>query len=815
MSIFKYFNFFNTDKQKKYKRLVKHVNSLAKSYQEKTDIQLKEETQNLKNLFQLHGFSKDLICRALANAKEGATRSLKLTPFDVQLIGALALHDGNVAEMKTGEGKTLVAAIAAYLNSLSGEQVHVVTVNSYLARRDSDTMGRFLDKLGVTTGCVVDDMDLAFKQKQYECEVVYITNHEVGFDYLRDNMVLRIEERTITKRGMNFAIIDEADSILIDESRTPLIISGPSVQNKEIYGFIDKIVKKLYKNDYDVDEKYKNAQLTEVGIIKVENILKASKIIPQTGTLHEAKNISIIHNILQSIKANYIFKKNVDYIVKNGKVIIIDEFTGRKMEDRRYSEGLHQAIEAKEGVPIQAENQTIATITYQNLFRMYRKLSGMTGTAMTEAAELRSIYNLDVVQIETNKPVVRKDHNDEIYATKAVKYKHIVELVKQVNAKKQPVLIGTTDINTSEELSDYLTRERLDHNVLNAKYHEKEALIISEAGRAGRITIATNMAGRGTDIKLGGDLDYKLTQLPSDATFEDIEILKREHQNEKEQVLKAGGLFVIGSERHESRRIDDQLKGRSGRQGDPGESRFFLSLEDSLLRLFGGERIEKLLKMFGFKEDEKLDHSMLNKIIKKSQKRIENIHYEMRKNVLQYDNIVSEQREQIYKYRNDFLQSKDIVDEFKELVLNFNQETHYSLIEKESGEASQDSVLNFFSVLYNVNIQYPHEESILHVIDQIATEIIEGKVNEFQENDDDFSNALRYILLSSIDSAWQEHLYQITHLKESIGYRSYAQKNPIYEYKIETFKLFEETIHRFIQTAIFNVARVQCAKVSE
>ncbi len=815
MSIFKCFNFFKTDKQAKYRKFAKHINSLSTLCEKRTDNEIKEETKNLKKLFKTSGFSKELICRALANAKEASVRSLKLKPFDVQIIGALALHEGNIAEMKTGEGKTLVAALAAYLNSISGEQVHIVTVNSYLVKRDSDITSKLLNQLGVTVGCVVDDMSLESKQEQYNCEVVYITNHEVGFDYLRDNMVLNTQDRTITKHGMNYAIIDEADSILIDESRTPLIISGPSVQNKEIYTFIDKIVKKLYNNDYDIDEKYKNAQLTDVGIIKVENILKASKVIPQSGTLHEAKNISIIHNILQSIKANYIFKKNVDYIVKNNKVVIIDEFTGRKMEDRRYSDGLHQAIEAKELVEIQAENQTIATITYQNLFRMYKKLAGMTGTAMTEATELRNIYNLDVIQIETNKPVIRKDYNDEIYSTKAVKYKHIIELIKIAQAKQQPVLMGTTDIHTSEELSELLKKEKLEHNVLNAKYHEKEALIISEAGRAGRITIATNMAGRGTDIKLGGDLEYKLSQLPESATLEDIEALKRAHEEERQTVLKAGGLFVLGSERHESRRIDDQLKGRSGRQGDAGESKFFLSLEDNLLRLFGGEKIEKLLKMFGFKEDEKLDHSMLNKIIKKSQKRIENIHYEMRKNILQYDNIVSEQREQIYKYRNDFLESKEIVEEFKELILNFNQETHYSLIEKESGEASQDSVLNFFSVLYNINIQYPHEESILNVIDQIATEIIENKITHFQENGDDFSNALRYILLSSIDTAWQEHLYQITHLKESIGYRSYAQKNPIYEYKIETFTLFEETIHRFLQTAIFNVARVQCAKVSE
>lgn len=804
---------FPRNRYKKYTKLLSKVNKLESEFSLKTNEEIKLETSALRELYKTEGFSEKLITRACANARECSKRILQQRHFDVQIIGALILHDGCVAEMKTGEGKSLVATLAGYINSLSGNTVHIVTVNDYLVKRDAIINFKPLfEGLDVSVGCVTEKLEKEQKRIEYQKDIVYVTNNELGFDYLRDNMATSIDEMTITQRSLSFAIVDEADSILIDESRTPLIISGPSISNPKIYQIIDKMVKKLSANDYELDEKYKNAQLTDNGIIKMENMLKAEKIIPNDSTLHEVNHISIIHNIIQSIKANFLFHKNTDYILKDKKVVLIDEFTGRSMDDRRYSEGLHQAIEAKENVEIQNENQTYASITYQNLFRMYQKLSGMTGTAITEEQELMYIYGLKVIPVPTNRPNIRKDYNDVILINKRKKYEKILEEVQEVHKKGQPILIGTTNIQTSEEISMILKKAGLKHNVLNAKNHEKEAEIISQAGKFESITIATNMAGRGTDIKLGGDVDADIRNILHDDSVTEkekrIEEILSQRKENKQKVIEAGGLYVIGSERHESRRIDNQLIGRSGRQGDPGCSKFFLSFEDNLLRLFGGEKMEKYLTMFGFKEEESLDHKMLNGVIKKSQKRIEGIHYDMRKNTLQYDNVLNEQRKQIYQDRIEIMTSSDIVINLKNMLQNFNQEMVNKMYINEEYKDNQQ-ISSYFSMIYNTQIHAASgKEEMLDILNQTLETILNDKL-KITESSENLSQIVKQIMLFSIDEAWREHLFAIDHIKTDIEFQAYAQKNPLHEYKHKTFELFETTIEKFIQSCVFNLSRIQ------
>ena len=804
---------FGTANDRTVKKLfseITKINSLEPAIQKLSDEELKNKTVEFKEKLKNGATLDDIVYEAFAVVREAARRVCGMRHFDVQLIGGLILHRGMITEMRTGEGKTLVATLPAYLNALTGKGVHVVTVNDYLASRDSASMGKIYNFLGLSVGCIVGGMPDEVKRAAYNADITHATNNELGFDYLRDNMKYSLQERVL--RPFNFAIIDEVDSILIDEARTPLVISGPVNDNSELYGKIDKIVRLLNASDFEKDEKLKTINLTETGITHIESLLSKENIIkPDTG-LYDFENLTLVHYVNQALRAHNMFTVNVDYLVREGKVMIIDEFTGRVMEGRRYSEGLHQALEAKENVKIQNENQTLASITFQNYFRNYPKLSGMTGTAMTEAPELKDIYNLDVVAVPTHNKVTRLDLDDEIYGSKKEKYDAILKLIKDCYDRGQPILVGTISIEKSEELSSVLNKEKIPHKVLNAKFHEQEAFIIAQAGRFKAVTIATNMAGRGTDIMLGGNPEMLIEQLDKEHNYEaKIAEIKAQIAEEKKQVIEAGGLFVIGTERHESRRIDNQLRGRSGRQGDPGKTKFFLSLDDDLMRIFASDRISGVLRTLGLKDGEAIHHPMISRSLEKAQQKVEGHNYEMRKNLLRFDDVMNDQRKIIYEQRTEIIKSKDshgflnsTTEELaKKIVLTFMPVGSY----REDWDIENLSVElhRVFSIKFDHNIVSKNdvtEEEITKTVIQMAHDIYKSKEEAYSS--ELMHNAVKYILLTTLDQVWKDHLYSLDHLRQGISLRAYAQKDPLSEYKREAFNLFEQMLNNlkelFIQT---------------
>lgn len=792
---------------KKYFRVAEQVTELESSVINLSDDELRAKTEEFKQRLQEDETLDDILPEAFAVVREGAKRALGLRPFDVQLVGAQALNNGMIAEMKTGEGKTLVAAIAAYLNALEGKGVHVVTVNDYLAKRDAEWMGKVYNFLGLTVGTIVHGLTDEQRREQYACDITYATNNELGFDYLRDNMKFYASE--LVMRPFHYAIVDEVDSILIDEARTPLIISGAAEDSADLYVKVDAIMPNLVKEDYEVDEKQRNVTLTEAGNEHVEKLLIDAGLIVNEN-LYDVQNIAIVHHVNNAIRAHFLFKRDVDYIVKNNKVIIIDEFTGRMMEGRRYSDGLHQAIEAKEHVKVEMENQTLASITFQNFFRMYKKLSGMTGTAATEAQELSEIYKVETLVIPTNVPVARKDYNDEVYRTAREKYDAIIKLVKECHARKQPVLVGTVSIEKSELLSKLLTKTGIEHNVLNARYHDLEAQIIAEAGRSGAVTIATNMAGRGTDIKLGGNLEARLEKELTGVTDpEEIqhitERVEAEIKEDEELVKQAGGLYVVGTERHESRRIDNQLRGRSGRQGDPGASKFFLSLEDDLMRIFGAERLDATLKKLGIEEGEAITHPWINKALEKAQMRVEARNYDIRKHLLKFDDVMNDQRKVIYAQRRELMaDDKDFSEDIDDMREEAVTDVVYSNVAENTPSEFWDYQLinDQLSAIFGSGIVLDKKENLSR--DEAVDILLEKVRDQAQSKEKEYSSdVMRYmertVLLRLIDQYWKEHLLNLDRLRQGINLRAYGQRDPLNEYKQEAFALFEsmsKTIRR-------------------
>ncbi|MDC3024180.1 preprotein translocase subunit SecA [Alphaproteobacteria bacterium] len=780
-------SFFTSPNQKTlntYMKLLENVNLQEESVKKLSDNDLKENTNKFKEMLKKGETLDTLLPIAFANVREASIRTLKQRHYDVQIIGGITLHKGKIAEMKTGEGKTLVSTLAAYLNALSEKGVHVVTVNDYLAKRDSEWMGNIYKFLGLTVGYIYSGMPEIERRAAYESDITYGTNNEFGFDYLKDNM--KFNKGEMNQKNFNYAIIDEVDSILIDEARTPLIISGPVEDNTDFYKTINGFVKNLPKEKFDIDEKSKSINLNTFGIEFFEKIL-AKKNLIKNNNLYSPENINVLHFINQCLKANFLFHKDKDYLVKDNQVIIVDEFTGRMMEGRRYSEGLHQAIEAKENVIIQNENQTLASITFQNYFRMYPKLAGMTGTAKTEAAEFSEIYSLDVLQIPTHKKMVRTDNNDEIYRTKEEKWNAICSEVLKAQDKGQPVLVGTTNIETSELISKKLKKLKINHQVLNARYHEKEASIISQAGKPYAVTIATNMAGRGTDIQLGGNLDEQKNT--------DNKYIEKINYN-KERVMKNGGLYVIGTERHESRRIDNQLRGRSGRQGDPGSSKFFISLEDDLMRIFGSERLDSMLKTLGLKKGEAIIHPWISKAIEKAQSKVENKNFEIRKNLLKFDDVMNDQRNVIYNQRRDILESENPYNFFLEVL----DETLENILEISMDEKKEDknikdeiekNLKNNLGILIN-NISSSDKDEIKIEIHNNIKNSLEKKVELVGINN--FNLILRQLIVQVLDQQWKQHLLSLDNLRQGIGLRAYAQRDPLNEYKREAFSMFEEML---------------------
>jgi preprotein translocase subunit SecA len=760
---------FGSKNERELKRIqpqVERINALEPAVQAMSDDELKAQTAKFKERIDRGEPLDDLLPEAFAAVREASLRTLKMRHFDVQLIGGIVLHEGKIAEMKTGEGKTLVATLPAYLNALTGKGVHIVTVNDYLARRDTEWMGHIYHFLGLTMGTIVHGLDDTERQAAYAADITYGTNNEFGFDYLRDNM--KFDRRSLVQPLLNFAIVDEVDSILVDEARTPLIISGPAEKSTDLYYQINGLIPRLSADQhYSIDEKARSAALTEDGVARCEQLLKVDN-------LYDPRYIELLHHINQALKAHTLFKRDVDYIVKDGEVIIVDEFTGRLMPGRRYSEGLHQALEAKENVKIENENQTLATITFQNYFRMYDKLAGMTGTADTEAAEFKKIYDLDVMVIPTNKPMIRDDFPDAIYKTRKDKFDAVLDEIEELNAKGQPVLVGTISIDVSENLSKKLKKRGIKHSVLNAKNHEKEAEIIAMAGQAGAVTISTNMAGRGTDIVLGGG------------------------------VTDLGGLHIIGTERHESRRIDNQLRGRSGRQGDPGSSRFYLALEDDLLRIFGGERITGIMEKLGMPDGEPIEHNMISRAIENAQARVENHNFEIRKQLLEYDDVMNQQREVIYRQRRETLDGKSLKPAILEMIREKAEEIaagalgENALSEQGDLKSIRDAVFKQF----NFHLDIDSEEA-LEDLDQtsLADLIFEAAQALYDQREaaigpEDFRQLERVIMLQTVDNLWKDHLLSMDHLKEGIGLRGYAQQNPLLVYKKEGFEMFNEMIAR-------------------
>ena len=781
--------------------IINHINNLESQIEKLSDNQLKDKTTYFKEKLKNGKNLNDILVEAFAVVREAAKRTIGQRHFDVQLIGGVCLHQGKIAEMKTGEGKTLVSTLAAYLNSLDGGGVHIVTVNDYLAKRDSVWMGQIYKFLGLSVGCLTSEVGDDERKLIYRSDIVYGTNNEFAFDYLRDNMKLSLKEMVQNK--FSFCIVDEVDSILIDEARTPLIISGPSDDNSNQYYLCTQVVNELDKQHYQLDEKDKNVSLTEVGIDEVERKLKSLNKLKGEG-FYDPRNLSLVHHINQALKANLIFSKDRDYIIRENKIEIIDEFTGRVLEGRRYSDGLHQAIEAKEGVPIQNENQTFASITYQNYFRLYKKLSGMTGTAITEAEEFFDIYKLDVLEIPTNQSMIREDLNDKIYRTEKEKLNAILEDILDAKKKLQPVLVGTTSIEKSEQISKILNTKKVSHEVLNAKHHEKEANIISKAGEPGAITIATNMAGRGTDIQLGGNLEKRLEN--SENQSETI----RKHKEDKLKVINAGGLFVIGTERHESRRIDNQLRGRSGRQGDKGKSIFYLSLEDDLMRIFGSEKIDFMLQKLGLKPNEALDHPWINKALEKAQQKVESRNFEIRKTLLQFDDVMNDQRNVIYEQRYKILSDKNIyniIDEINSEIMDENIKNTNDDINKEIQIAKLNRFLK--EKLSNEGFEEFHQMSKADKLKKLNQKYLNKRKDRIQMVGDDINRDVeKKIFLQNLDFEWRNHLQNLEQLRQVIGLRGYGQRNPIDEYKKESFDLFQELLLRIKENIIIFLSNI-------
>lgn len=773
----------------KIKPLVDEINNQEVNIKNLNNEELKAKTHLLKKNLK-EGRSLDLIIpESFALVREAASRVLNERHYDVQLMGGIFLHQGKIAEMKTGEGKTLVSTLPAYLNALTEKGVHIVTVNDYLAKRDSQWMGKIFNFLGLSTGCITHELDDVDRKKNYNCDITYATNNELGFDYLRDNMKYDLSE--MVQREHNYCIVDEVDSILIDESRTPLIISGRSEGKSNLYLLANKFINKLQKTDYEIDEKNKNAILTDGGIDKIER-LSIHEGILKNDNFYDPQNLNLVHHVNQALKANFLFNKDVDYILRENKIQIIDEFTGRILGGRRFSDGLHQAIEAKENVEIQEENQTLASITYQNYFRLYQKLSGMTGTAMTEAEEFFDIYKLNVVSVPTNRPMIRKDLNDQIYRTEKEKYLAITNKIIECHNKGQPVLVGTTSIEKSEKISKYLVEKNIKHNVLNAKQHDKEAKIIAEAGKIETITIATNMAGRGTDIQLGGNKDFR----DEDNQKELVQI-----QEDKEKVKSLGGLHIIGTERHESRRIDNQLRGRSGRQGDPGISIFYISLEDELMRIFGADSIDGMLKKLGLKENESIDHPWINKAMERAQQKVEGRNFDIRKTLIKFDDVMNDQRQVIFGQRLKILKSENI----SETLESFLDEVISNLAKiKNDYQKSNDKTV-YLNAVKNITGNILNDEELLTLTNISEDEFIEKLKNIFKlkhqerikliglsENND----IEKRVFLQIIDFSWRSHLQYLEQLRQVVGLRSYGQKDPLSEFKKEAFMLFEGLLEK-------------------
>ena len=783
---------FKTGNQKELDRikpLIEAINNQEVNFKALKDEEFKEKTFLLKKNIQEGRKIDSVIPEAFALVRESAKRVLNERHYDVQLIGGIFLHEGKIAEMKTGEGKTLVSTLPAYLNALAGKGVHVVTVNDYLAKRDSEWMGKVFNFTGLSTGCITNELEDEERKKNYNCDVTYATNNELGFDYLRDNMKYDLAE--MVQRDHHYCIVDEVDSILIDESRTPLIISGRSEDKSNFYILANKFINKLQKTDYEIDEKNKNAILTDVGIDKIEKLAIHEGIL-KNNNFYDPENLNLVHHVNQALKANFLFNKDVDYIVRENKVQIIDEFTGRVLGGRRFSDGLHQSIEAKENVEIQEENQTLASITYQNYFRLYKKLSGMTGTALTEAEEFFDIYKLNVVAIPTNRPMIRKDYNDQIFRTEKEKYLAITNKIIECHSTGQPVLVGTTSIEKSEKISKNLNEKKIKHSVLNAKQHEKEAKIVAEAGKIGAITIATNMAGRGTDIQLGGNKDFKDddNQKNSEQILED-----------KNKVKSLGGLFIIGTERHESRRIDNQLRGRSGRQGDPGSSIFYISLEDELMRIFGANSIDGMLKKLGLKENESIDHPWINKAMERAQQRVEGRNFDIRKTLIKFDDVMNDQRQVIFSQRLKILKSTDIADTLK----SFLDEVINDLLKvKKIYQTTNDKNI-FLSSIKNISGNVMSDDELINLASDDDNQFKEKIQNLFNSKHkerislvgvNENNDIEKRIFLQIIDFSWRSHLQYLEQLRQVIGLRSYGQKDPLSEFKKEAFSLFEGLLEK-------------------
>ncbi|HEX9790778.1 MAG TPA: preprotein translocase subunit SecA [Kiloniellales bacterium] len=795
------------------------INALESSLEALSDEALAARTVDFRQRVANGESLDDLLIEAFATVREAAKRTLGQRHFDVQLIGGMVLHRGMISEMKTGEGKTLVATLAVYLNSLTGRGVHVVTVNDYLAQRDAEWMGRIYKFLGLSVGCIVHGLSNAERRAAYACDVTYGTNNELGFDYLRDNMAFQLED--MVQRDFQFAIVDEVDSILIDEARTPLIISGPAEDSSEMYIKINVLIPLLSTEHYEKDEKLRTVALTEAGTERIEEILNEKGLL-SGGALYDIENVSLVHHVNQALRAHMLFKRDTDYIVKDLKVIIIDEFTGRMMEGRRYSEGLHQALEAKEEVPIQQENQTLASITFQNYFRLYPKLAGMTGTALTEAAEFQDIYSLEVIEIPTNLPCIRIDNDDEVYRTNREKFEAIIEVIEDCRTRQQPILVGTVSIEKSELLADMLKKRKTPHHVLNARYHEQEAFIIAQAGAPGAVTIATNMAGRGTDIQLGGNFDMRVKQ--EAAAIEDdaararkIEKIKEEIAVARQEVLEAGGLYIIGTERHESRRIDNQLRGRGGRQGDPGSSKFFLSLEDDLMRIFGSERMDGMLRKLGLEEGEAIVHPWVNKALEKAQQKVEARNFEARKNVLKYDNVMNDQRKVIYEQRKDLMRATDV----HETIVDMRQQTIEDLVtrhippkayaEQWDVDGLHTDCLRLFAGDMPI-ADWAKEEGIADQeirerIVEIANRKMAAKTANFGV--ETMRSLEKQLLLLVLDKQWKDHLLSLDHLRHAIFLRAYAQRDPLNEYKREAFELFESMLTEVRDEVTMLLSRVE------
>ena len=811
----------NARELKRMRKLVDQINLHESELSQLSDEALQAKTQEFRDQYQKGKSLDALLPEAFAVVREASNRVLGLRHFDVQMIGGITLHEGHIAEMRTGEGKTLVATLPIYLNALTGKGVHLVTVNDYLARRDADWMGHLYNYLGMSVGVIMSGQPTAEKKEAYAADITYGTNNEFGFDYLRDNMAFSLDDKV--QRGLHYAIVDEVDSILIDEARTPLIISGAAESNMEMYQKINELVPHLQKSspesveqeepdgDFTLEEKNRSVDLTEAGHEKVEQLLREAELLEEGDSLYSAANLSLLHHIHSALRAHHLFHRNVDYIIQDGQVVIVDEHTGRSMPGRRWSEGLHQAVEAKEGVEIKAESQTLASTTFQNFFRIYEKLAGMTGTADTEAFEFNSIYGLDVVCIPTNKPVNRTDYNDLIYLTQEEKYQAIIDEIRDEIAAGRPVLVGTASIDTSEVMSRLLKEAGIEHNVLNAKQHEKEAHVIADAGKPGTVTIATNMAGRGTDIVLGGNLDSELARMEN-ASEAEIEAQKADWQKRHDQVVEAGGLHIIGTERHESRRIDNQLRGRAGRQGDPGSSRFFLSLEDDLMRIFAPDRVKNIMQALGMQKGEAIEHRMVTNSIEKAQKKVEGRNFDIRKQLLEYDDVANDQRSVVYEQRNEVMASEDISDIIKQVredVVDSVVSEHIppqSMPEQWDVPGLEKRVESDLGLKLPIQ-QWLDEDDTLYE-ERLRDRILEEVINTYQEKEDvvgaeTMRRFEKQIFLQTLDTLWKEHLSNMDHLRRGIHLRGYAQRNPKQEYKREAFNLFQS----MLESIKFDVVR--------